>query len=76
MGSFGVVVVDVWWICLVCGGAFWPFLVVLGQLVAQVGPRTPLIGSGSKNGAERTQNQPRGPIRMRFRDHFLVRAHN
>ena len=46
---------------------FW-FLAVLGQFWAQVGPRTPSIGSGSNNGATRTQNQPRGPIIIPFRD--------
>ncbi len=32
---------------------------VFGLLPAKLGPRTPLNGPGSKNGAERTDNQPR-----------------
>ena len=35
---------------------FWP---VFGRFPAKLGPRTPLNGPGSKNGAERTYNQPR-----------------
>ncbi len=46
----------------------------LGHFLSKVGPRTPLFGSGSKNGAERTQHQPRGPILMSFRDSFVVRS--
>ncbi len=38
-----------------------------GHILAKVGPRTPLIGSGSTNGAKRTQNQLRGPTIMSFR---------
>ena len=32
------------------------YLGVFGQFPAELGPETPLLGSGSKNGAERTQN--------------------
>ncbi len=42
---------------------FWS---VLGRFPAQLGPKTPPDGSGSKNGAERTQNPPMKPIRMPF----------
>ena len=49
---------------------FW-FWSVLGRFSAKLGPKTPLNGSGSKNGVERTQNQPRRPIIVPFRDHFL-----
>ena len=48
----------------------------VGQFPAELGLETPLNGSGSKNGAERTQNQPRRPILRPFRDHVLVRTHN
>ncbi len=44
----------------------------LGLLLAKVGPRALLIGSGSTNGAKRTQNQPRGPIRMSCRASFVA----
>jgi len=44
------------------GGAFGPFM-------AELGPGTPLNGSGPKNGAERAQQQPRRPILRPFRDH-------
>ncbi len=47
-----------------------------GRFPAELGPETPLFGSGSKNGAEITLNDPRGPILRPFRDHFLVRTHN
>ncbi len=45
------------------------FLVALGRFPAKLGPRTPVNGSGSKNGAELTYNQLRRWIRMSFRDH-------
>ncbi len=32
------------------------FFAVLGRVLAKAGPKTPLNGSGSKNGAERTYN--------------------
>ncbi len=46
----------------------------LGNFWAQVGPKTPLIGAGSENCAERTQNQSRGLIIMSFRDSFVVHS--
>ncbi len=36
---------------------------VLGRFPAELGPETRSNGSGLKNGAKRTQNQPRRPIR-------------
>ncbi len=48
----------------------------LGRFPAELGPETRYNGSGSKNGAERTQNWPRRPILKPFRDHFLVRTRN
>ena len=45
-----------------------------GRFPAELGPETRSKGSGSKNGAERTQNQPRGLIRMSFRDNFVVHS--
>ena len=49
------------------------FIFGFGRFPAELGPETRSTGSGSKNGAERTQNQPRRPILRPFRDHFLVR---
>ncbi len=49
---------------------------VFGRFSAELGPETRSNGSGSKNGAERTQNKPQRPIIRPFRDHFLVRTHN
>ncbi len=43
---------------------------VFGRFPAELGPETRSNGSGSKNNAERTENQPRKPIRMPFRDIF------
>ena len=43
---------------------------VFGWFPAELGPETRSNGSGSKNGAERTQNQPRRPILRPFRDHL------
>jgi hypothetical protein len=47
---------------------------VLGRFFAAVGPKTPLNGSGSKNGAECTTKQPRKPIIRPFRGSFLIQA--
>ncbi len=47
-------------------------LTVLDRFSARYDPRTPLNGSGSKNGAERKQNYPRRQILEPFRDNFLV----
>ncbi len=44
---------------------------LFGRFPAKLGPKTPLNGSGSKNGAERTYNQPRRPIQIPFRDQCL-----
>ncbi len=49
---------------------------VFGRFPAELGPKTRSNGSGSKNGAECTQNEPRRPIIKPFRDHFLIRTHN
>jgi len=51
--------------------SFW-FLAVSGLFLSQAGPETPVFGSGSKNGAEGTQNQLRRQILMPFGDVFLV----
>ncbi len=53
---------DVWMVW----AAFW----------AKVGPRIPLNGSGSENGAERTYKCARKPIMKPFRGQFLVQAKN
>ncbi len=45
-----------------------------GRFPAELGPETRSAGSGSKNGAERAQNQPGRPILKPVRDHFLVRT--
>ncbi len=37
-GSFGVVVVDFWWICVVFGGPFWPCKAPYWRLLAPNGP--------------------------------------
>ena len=46
---------------------FWP---VLDSFPTKLGPKTPLNGSGSKNNAERTYNQPNILILLQFRDIF------
>jgi hypothetical protein len=48
---------------------------VFGTFLAELGPESRSYGSGSNNGAERTQNQPRGQIPRPSRDHVLVRSH-
>ncbi len=40
----------------------------------KLAPGPLVIGSGSRNGAKRTQNQPRGPILMSFRDSVVVHS--
>ncbi len=52
------------------------FYLVFGWVPAELGPETRSNGWGSKNDAERTQNQPRRPILRPFRDHLLVQTHN
>ncbi len=47
-----------------------------GRFPAELGPETPLIGSGSKHGAEIIHNYPQGPILRPFRDHVLIRTNN
>ncbi len=52
-GSFGVVFVEFWWICLVLGGSclallgpYWPLLAPIGIHLARAGgsgPRTPAL---------------------------------
>ncbi len=49
-------------------------LSVLGQIPAKLDPETRSNGSGLKNGAERSQNEPRSPIIIVFRCHFVVNA--
>ena len=51
-------------------------ILVFGRFPAELGPETRSNGSGSKNGAERSHNQPKRPIMRPFRDHVLVRTHN
>ncbi len=51
-------------------------ILVFGRFPAELGPETRANGSGSKNGAERTQHEPRRPIIRPSRDHVLVRTHN
>ena len=46
-----------------------------GRFPADLGTETHSNGSGSKNAAERTQNQPRRPILRPFRGNCLVRSH-
>ncbi len=48
----------------------------MGCFPAKLGPKTLLNGSGSTNYVERTKNQPRRPIRIPFRDHFLFDHQN
>ena len=48
------------------------FLAVSGRFRAQAGPETPVFGSGSKNAADITQNQPRKLILLPFRAVPLV----
>ena len=48
----------------------------MGRFPAKRSPKTPLNGSGSKNGAERTSNQTWRQITMPFRDHFLFDHQN
>jgi hypothetical protein len=43
---------------------------VFGQLPAELGPETRSNGSGSKNGADTTQNYPQGPIPRPFRENW------
>ncbi len=40
---------------------------LVGRFLATVGPQAPFNGPGSKNGAERTQHQPRRPLLGSFR---------
>ncbi len=55
------------------GNTNYNFYLVFDRFPAELGPETPSNVSGSKNGAERTQNQPRRPMLRPFRDHFPVR---
>ena len=48
------------------------FDLVFGRLPAELGPEARSNGSGSENGAERTQNWPRRPLLRPFRDHVEV----
>jgi hypothetical protein len=57
-------------------GLTYNFVSVLGRFPAKLGPGTPLNKSGSKNGAERTSNQPQRPILIPCRDHFLIDQQN
>ncbi len=51
-------------------------VLVLGRFPAKLSPKTPLNGPGSNNDVERTQNQPRRPILMPFRNECLVDHQN
>ncbi len=44
--------------------SLWP---ILRRIPAELGRKTSCNGAGSKNGAERTQTQPRRPIVAQFR---------
>ncbi len=67
-------------LCAVClphiGNDNYNLCLVFGRFPAELGPETRSNESGSKNGAERTQNLPRRPILRPVRDHCLVRTHN
>ena len=49
---------------------------ILGKFPTELGPETHSNGSGSRNGAEHIQTQPRKPIIRPFRDHVLVHIHS
>ncbi len=52
------------------------FLCNLLYFSTKLGPKTPLNGSGSKNGVEPTKYQPRMRIRMPICDHVLFEHQN